>query len=134
MKIGLITCTKHKQEGTWPAELLYNSLGFAEHLAYAKNHYDQVFIVSARYGLVDLEQILPQYDRALVLLDDEEQNAWAIFVVACVRQYLRKQGVPEAAANVFVHADELYRSRLRYALARVKMHFEEFDFGTSLPQ
>ena len=133
MKIGLISCTKQKQDGSWPAEELYISPGFSEHLSYAKKHYDHVFVVSARYGFVDLTQILPKYDRALVLLDDDEQEAWAVFIVACLRQYLKEQGEDEKSVQVFVHADELYCRRLHDALTRVKIPCHEVDFFGQLP-
>ena len=63
MKIGLISCSKAKKDYLCPAEEMYSeSNSFRLSLEYAKKICDEVFILSAKHGLLDLEDTIQPYD------------------------------------------------------------------------
>ena len=45
-------------------------------LKYSKNNYDKVFILSAKYGLLELDTIISTYEKTLNKIKKEEKNIW----------------------------------------------------------
>jgi hypothetical protein len=113
-KIGLLSCTKAKKEYTCTARELYSeSKDFRWYLNFAEKNYDLSFVVSARYGLVELTQLLNWYDRCLNEYTEDERNAWGKFIIACLRrEYITKNDI------VYIHANETYRIYLCKALKK----------------
>ncbi len=72
---------------------------------------------------MDLTQLLSPYDRRLDDYTETEKEAWARFIVAC----LRVDGV-DANSTVFVHANELYAKYLCWALQENGIRCKSFDF------
>jgi hypothetical protein len=83
--------------------------------------------VSARHGLVDLTQLLSPYDRKLDQYTEEEREAWAAFVVACLR--LEDIG---PHAKVFIHASQQYARYLSAALQGAGFTVKTFDLDAEL--
>jgi len=107
-KVGLLSCTRRKKDYYCSAAGLYSeSDNFRWYHDYAKRNYDINYIVSARHGLVALDQILKPYDRNLADFTDQEKRAWAIFIAA----NLRLEGVTTDDL-IFIHADPLYTEYL----------------------
>lgn len=114
-KIALISCTRRKKQALCSARELYSASDrFARTLAYAENTangYDQIYIISARYGLVELNQQLAPYNCDLLEFPPEDQRCWAGYIV----QLLRWKGI-DSACKVVVHADDLYGKLIMDAL------------------
>lgn len=81
----LIACSKKKRQGRWPAGELYEGELFKAQLAYARDVLgmadDQIFILSAKYGLVGLAQELEPYDLMLAQLTEQERRQWGAKVI-----------------------------------------------------
>lgn len=75
--VGLVSCSSSKLDHPARAEDLYCSALFKKSLAYAKKECDEVFILSALYGLVELDREICPYDRKLQRKDSER---WALQV------------------------------------------------------
>jgi hypothetical protein len=76
--IVLITCVKKKLQGKHKAEDLYISPFFKKNLAYAKSlKPDEIFILSAKYGLLNLSQEIETYDLTLKSFKTKELREWA---------------------------------------------------------
>jgi len=114
-KVALVSCTRRKKPyGCSARELYSESERFIDALAFVEapgNGYDQTYIVSARYGLVDLEQQLAPYDCDLLEFPEEEQTCWAAYIT----QLLQWKDVGQDC-KVVVHADDLYSKLLIKAL------------------
>ena len=124
-QIGLITCTRKKKAHPCQARELYSeSPKFVRHLEFAEAHYQKVFVVSARHGLVFPNQILAPYDCYLGDFTHDEKAGWAAFVAAC----LRHEGM-RAGDTVHIHSDEMYCEHLTLSLApyQVTLRFSNFD-------
>lgn len=63
-KIFLVGCSAKKHNGLYYAEDLYNStrIKWAKNLAYADETKSNLYILSAKYGIVSGKTILPNYD------------------------------------------------------------------------
>lgn len=78
MNIALISCSKEKKNYACPAHELYSaSTLFSLSYQYAKEHTDKIYILSAKYGLVDENRILEPYDQTLSEMNRTEQLVWA---------------------------------------------------------
>ncbi|MHC1740628.1 MAG: DUF6884 domain-containing protein [Anaerolineaceae bacterium] len=77
-KIVLISCVKSKRKVPDIAQNLYISPLFCLNLKYANQLYpDKIFILSAKYGLVDLNQVISPYDKTLNKMSESERKGWA---------------------------------------------------------
>ncbi len=75
--IVLISCVKSKLSFPAPAEKLYTSSLFKFSLAYARQLApDAIYILSAKYGLVPLDQQLEPYEQTLNKMNSAERLAW----------------------------------------------------------
>lgn len=84
MKIALISCASQKQEHPCCAKEMYMpSRMFSMTYQYAKNNLkvDKIFILSAKYGLLNEEDIIEPYVAFLNDLPIEERRVWSNHVV-----------------------------------------------------
>ena len=80
MKIALIGCSKTKaaQCDPLPARSLYQGRLFRKQLAYAERVYkaDLIFVLSAFYGAVEIDQHICRYDWTIGQLSKAERVEW----------------------------------------------------------
>jgi cytoplasmic iron level regulating protein YaaA (DUF328/UPF0246 family) len=77
-KIILISCVSKKLENTAKAKDLYTSPLFKRNLQYAESlNPDMIFILSAKYGLLGLNDEIEPYNFTLNDLDSAEIKEWA---------------------------------------------------------
>ena len=77
-KIVLISCVSKKLSRKSKARDLYISTLFKKNLQYAiMLHPDQIFILSAKYGLVGLDDEIEPYDLTLNTMSAQENREWA---------------------------------------------------------
>lgn len=82
MKIAFIACSKSKKIGTMEAKLLYSAPDlFTKSYLYAKKHYDKIFILSAKYGLLNPDDIISTYNDTLNDKSKEQKKIWALSVL-----------------------------------------------------
>ncbi len=78
MKIVLISCSSKKQTTKSKAKDLYQGPLFKLNLAYAKSlNPDKIFILSAKYNLLNLNDEIEPYDLTLNNMNDKELQGWA---------------------------------------------------------
>lgn len=77
-RVVLISCVSRKLPHKAAAGELYVSDLFKKNLAYARSlSPDSVYILSARHGLLGLEEIIEPYEQTLNTMKDKEVRAWA---------------------------------------------------------
>jgi len=81
MRIGLVACSATKAPEARPASQLYRGQLHRLALDYARFTCDEVFILSARHGLVHLDDVLEPYDSHLLQLSRGGREAWGERVV-----------------------------------------------------
>jgi hypothetical protein len=86
-RIVLISCVKSKLNVPAKAKDLYISPLFEYFLQYARQlKPDAVYILSAKYGLLELEQIVAPYEMTLNKMGEPEKKAWARRVLESLKQ------------------------------------------------
>jgi len=76
--IALLSCPKSKTSYPAPARELYSaSPRFRKALAYMLPYADDVYVLSARYGLVTLDEPLEPYEQTLKTTSTAARRAWA---------------------------------------------------------
>lgn len=129
-KIVLISCVKSKLDHPARAEELYISELFKSNLAYAKSLKPHViFILSAKYGLVALDQKLAPYEKTLNSMPVSERKAWARDVLVQLSKHANLQ------SDLFIFlAGVRYREYLIPFLKHYQVPLEGLSFGKQLQE
>lgn len=86
-KIVLISCVSKKQDYNTKAREMYISPLFKKAFAYACSlNPDKVFILSAKYGLIDMDQEIEPYELTLNKMNKDEIKKWAEEVLVKLKQ------------------------------------------------
>lgn len=84
--IVLISCVSKKLDYPSKAKDLYISPLFRLNLEYSKKLTpDQVFILSAKYGLIELDEVISPYDLTLNNMSVKDRKAWSSKVLSQLR-------------------------------------------------
>lgn len=103
MKIGLVSCTKRKRSYPCPAWQLYSeSALFRYAFEYCKKHYDKVYILSAKHGLLEPDRKIKPYDTALKKMSREGRRAWSRKVANQLKEVIKEDDV------LYFHAGKEY--------------------------
>lgn len=114
--IALISCTKSKTSYPAPARELYSpSHLFTKALAYVEPYADVVYILSAKHGLVALDQRLEPYEQALKSMRPRERGVWAQQVFSRLREL---HGSDLSGCTFEFHTGQEYREHLMALLIR----------------
>lgn len=109
MRIGLVGCVKTKLPSPAPAGDLYVSPLFRGRRDFVERTCDRWFVLSAKHGLVEPQQILEPYDETLAGRPSSELRAWAGRVVRELKDRLG----PLREHTFEVHAGAAYRNHHR---------------------
>lgn len=127
-KIVLLSCVKLKREYGSRAEDLYISQLFQKSLAYSKSlRPDKMFILSAKYYLLELDDQIEPYEETLNNKSDWEIKRWAQEIIA----NLRIKTDLEKDEFIFL-AGEKYRRHLMPHLHHVSIPLKGLPLGRQL--
>ena len=76
-EICLVACAKTKRKETSSAENLYSSALFQKCREFAKNYFQEWYILSAKYGLLKSDQLIQPYERTLKKMPRHKRRKWA---------------------------------------------------------
>jgi len=127
-KIVLISCVKKKLDYKAKAKELYTSPYFKYSLNYALSlKPDKIFILSAKYGLLDLEQEIKPYDKTLNKMSSDEVKEWSENII----KKLRENANLEKDEFIFL-AGNKYRKYLIKNIKNYKIPLEGLGIGKQL--
>lgn len=78
--IALISCTKSKRGSASPAALLYTSALFNKSLLYSQTIARRTYILSAKHGLLNLNDTIDPYELSIKSLNPLQRAEWALKV------------------------------------------------------
>lgn len=110
LRIALISCVSQKREGKHKARDLYVSDLFKKSFAYTSRNFDRVFILSAKYGLLNPDDLIESYNSTLNRFPEAKKKRWA----AWVRSQLQKRINPDD--TIYWFAGNNYRKYLKSML------------------
>ena len=76
-RIAIISCVSKKLDTANQAKDLYISDLFKKAYAYTNKHFDQVLILSAKYGCIDPGRVIEPYDVTLNNFSTKQKKEWA---------------------------------------------------------
>jgi len=81
--IVLLMCGKNKLSQKAKAEVLYTSPRFQKSIEYAKTltDYSNIYVLSAKHGLLGLQQEIGPYDKSIYKMSSEEKKSWTDMVI-----------------------------------------------------
>jgi len=128
MHVVLISCASAKLDRAAPAALLYVSPLFKLMLRYAQQLDPRaIFVLSAKHGLVGLDETIEPYDVTLNTMTLQERKAWADGVLAQLRT------VANTDADSFtLLAGAKYREFLEPALQHCNVPLAGLSIGRQL--
>ena len=74
--IAFIGCSKSKRKENYLAQEMYQGELFKKALKYCKINFDHIYILSAKYGLLSLDQQIEPYDQTLNTMSKKERQIW----------------------------------------------------------
>lgn len=77
MRIALIGCVKSKKDGCHRAQDIYISPLFKLRWRYVSNHFDKIFILSAKHGLIEPSRRIRKYDTSLDQISANKRKVWS---------------------------------------------------------
>lgn len=104
--IGLLSCVSKKRKAAVVAKDLYISPLFNKSRRYVEQLCDSWFILSAKYGLVDPEDVIAPYEETLNKKSQPERKKWAEKVWGRLQKRLKPND------TVTILAGEKYRANL----------------------
>jgi cytoplasmic iron level regulating protein YaaA (DUF328/UPF0246 family) len=81
MTVVIINCSKKKNSGKMMASDLYCGKMFKGALKYAKTYNRPIFILSAKYGLIQLDDVIEDYNLKITMLNKAEKLKWTKLVL-----------------------------------------------------
>ena len=129
-KIVLISCVKKKLSYRSKAKNLYTSTLFRSNLEYARRlNPDAIYILSAKYGLVGLEDEIDTYDLTLNTMTETQKRLWAERVLASLREKADLN-----SDHFVILAGNNYRKDLIPHLPSYEIPLEGLSFGQQLSE
>jgi hypothetical protein len=131
-RVALVSCAKKKRQQHAPARDLYLSELFRRYRAYATANADRWYVLSAKHGLLNPDQVIAPYDCTLNAMSAQARGVWAIRVQ---RQLL--QCLPPGA-EIIILAGTRYREGIEAFLTTngfaIKVPFKGLGIGKQLHQ
>lgn len=126
--IVLISCVSKKLERKSTAESLYISSLFKKNLTYAKSlNPNEIYILSAKYGLLKLTDEIEPYDKTLNNMRSNDIKEWSKTVLNQLKS------VSDLQNDEFTFlAGEKYRKFLIPELSKVKIPMKGLKIGKQL--
>jgi len=93
MKIGIISCGKKKKQGVHKAKDIYIGNYFKSCLKYSLKHFDKTFILSAKYGLLELDTIVFYYEKSLNSMNKKEKIIWSKNVAKKIKEKINSNDI-----------------------------------------
>ena len=102
-RVAFIGCSSTKARVPCIAERLYRGVLFRKSLAYCRQEqFDAIYVLSAKYGLVALDERLEPYDLSLRSFSLVNRRAWA----ERVKEQMHQRGIQEE--EVWFFCGKLY--------------------------
>ena len=108
-RIGLVGCAKKKKKQRSKAKDLYISDLFIKTRRYAETRYDQWFILSTKYHLVEPQTYIDPYDETLNEKTTDERKEWSKVVFGQIRSKFPNP----SSCELHFHAGARYREFLK---------------------
>lgn len=117
MRVGIIGDTSRHLNGKTLAGVIFaNSPLFRYSYTYSEQEYDETFILSAKYGLIEPRAIIQSYDLSLSKMTKIERVEW--YEKVAEEMHLRLM----SGADIYFHVGKLYREVIPFLGSTFSYH------------
>ena len=103
-----IGCGKRKNSTSCKAENMYLGNFFSTCLEYAKTLNGHIYILSAKYGILELDKVITPYDKTLNSINNDEKSLWADMV----KSQIVEKNIDTTEETVFLCGKNYYSELL----------------------
>ncbi len=126
--VVLLSCVKTKRNYECKAADMYTSLLFQKTMAYARRLKPRrIFILSAKYGLLKVDDVIEPYEQTLNEMKSDERKLWAQSAISTLRKNCNLD-----EDNFIFLAGHRYRENLSRCLRHCEAPMEGLSFGKQL--
>lgn len=126
--IVFLSCVKSKQNKRCAAKDMYASDLFKKSLEYARQlHPRMIYILSAKYGLLELEDVIDPYELTLNTMTQNQQRVWAYKVIKQCQQ----KNIDFAERAIFLCGNN-YRKYVMKQFQRAEAPLKNMGIGKQL--
>ena len=127
MKIGLISCVSTKLEGNHKAKDIYISPLFKKSRKFVEKYYDDYYILSAKYGLIEKNKHIDSYNLTLNKMNINKRQMWSILVAKQIKNIINKDD------ELFILAGEkYYMDLIKYIPNKTNIIMKNLGLGERL--
>jgi len=119
MKIALIACCKTKKEGIMKAKDIYISQLFKGYYNIAKKECDKIYILSARYGILNENDYISSYQETLNDKTEYEKKLYAYKIYQDLSKILNSNDI------IYWYAGENYKKYLTKVIKNKQIHYSK---------
>jgi len=119
MKIALIACCKTKKEGIMKAKDIYISQLFKGYYNIAKKECDKIYILSARYGILNENDYISSYQETLNDKTEYEKKLYAYKIYQDLSKILNSNDI------IYWYAGENYKKYLTKVIKNKQIHYSQ---------
>lgn len=127
-RIVLVSCVSVKKDESCQAWDLYDSAWFKKAKVYAKSlNPDKIYILSAKYGLLNPDEIIAPYNETLNNMTAMERKNWA----EKVKQQMKNEGIKLTDKIIFL-AGQRYRENLEEGFKKSEVPMRGLRIGQQM--
>jgi len=127
MKVGLVACCSKKLENKSLAKELYQNTLFKSSMEYLNKRCDNIFILSAKHGLLELNEEIEPYDLTLNKMNRNERISWSKEVLEKLKLKTNLQH-----DEFIILAGNNYREELIKNIKKYDIPMEKLTIGKQL--
>ncbi len=128
IKVALISCTKYKGKTPSEAMNLYNTSPlFKKSLAYARTISGDIYVISAKHGLLELDEVIEPYNETLKDKSQQQLLAWGNQVAEQLKNRYNLQNT-----EFVILAGKNYYHPLKSHLPHMHLPLEGLRYGDCL--
>lgn len=126
-KIALISCVKRKSNKPCKAKDMYISQLFKNSYLFAKENAEKVYILSAKYGLLQEDDIISPYEQTLKDMNIQARKIWSYKVLKKLEKLCDIEN-----DNFLILAGEKYREFICQKIKHYDAPLAKFGLGKQI--
>ena len=123
-RIALVSCGSKKQDHPCPARDLYTGALFLKHKLWAETFTDDMYVLSAKYGLIEATKVIEPYDMTLKRMKRADRERWGRYVANQITNT-----IPKGETLVFLAGKPYYENITKHIRHRYQIPFEGVRLG-----
>jgi len=123
-RVALVSCGSKKQDHPCPARNLYNGVLFNKHRKWADAFTDDLYILSAKYGLIHGTKVIEPYNLTLNRMKRADRERWGRYVANQIQTT-----IPPGETLLFLAGKPYYENVIGHIKHTYEIPFEGLTLG-----